>query len=99
MYNVINSLNYIVGRVEHVIIQNFFKFSLFTGLCTLRFMSYVIFYRYRPNLAVEYITKVLGFASDDECCNFLSGREVVFSNQERTAIDCKSTYDKLSIKQ
>ena len=51
--------------------------------------------RYRPTLAVSFISAELGFASDEECLSFLVDVGAVL-DRESTKLDCKLTSSKLS---
>ena len=55
----------------------------------------LIFSRYRPTLAVSFISAELGFASDEECLSFLVNTGAVL-DRESTKMDCKLTSSKLS---
>ena len=53
-------------------------------------------FSYRPTLPVDYITKILGFTSQDDCVAFLIGSDAVL-DERRTTMDCRPTQLKLSI--
>ena len=55
----------------------------------------LLFSRYRPTLAVSFISTELGFTSGEECLSFLVNAGAVL-DRESTKVDCKLTSSKLS---
>ena len=62
-------------------------------MCVIPFLLLVS--RYRPTLAVSFISVELGFANDEECLSFLVNAGAVL-DRESTKVDCKLTSSKLS---
>jgi hypothetical protein len=53
---------------------------------------------YRPSLSISFITRELGFSSEEDCMTFLDELKVTYLPCH-TALDCKATFNSLSAPQ